>query len=344
MNLSNKLNKMGLVLEQIGSMKEYGIIGVNDTKISVKNSNSYFIATKNKGCKLLEKGVLLYKGRISSKLSWGLNLLYIPKSNYYLISTYQGVYIKFIDRSPPRLILIPKRLCTYSLYPISPETTILYSTENRPYAFNHNRKKVQYLPEAPLINSMRSYETNLVEKEHSEVRTKCLKRAIFSAEISLFDLSEHCHKHNPFINRGMNSREKISQISFSPDKQFVCYFLARRVAIQHLNYVLLTVRLFKLGKLGGFEPVGFIHFQNDFVDGDGFSECFGYHGDRLVFAWVAKHMGGPILVFDYDFKRRIFRETRRPHGECEPSKFERVGDWWYYTGKLGKVMRLRLEY
>ena len=76
-------------------------------------------------------------------------------------------------------------------------------------------------------------------------------------------------------------------------------------------------------------------------------ECHGYQMNHILWIGLSSDKFGTAQIYDYDMDKKEFKELKEKrvtHHELNPIRLSRgvgsCGSSWFYTGELGKVMKL----
>ena len=334
----NQISKMEIKIEILMDLKETGVIGENYSVLALKNNYSFMVGTFKKGLRLVENGATIYSSAAQHHLG---DIVYVRDLNSYFLSYDQKLYRKDIDECPPTLFMDVYCGLRFG-------GCFQYSKLNKRLIVNKDKKAISVI-------NLRTKELEIeVEKPFGE-DIFCF-RLFGDQEDRVMGATTHGHvclyqldylKKRGSLALGVSyqldqeAEEKIKSVTICSKNRYIFIeigsgsnrSICSRIAIARLHEAGIT-------KINCFE-------QQTYQMGDKLAlECYGYVGSHVLWVGLSKQKRGRSQVFDYDVSTGELRELSHlamDLDESNPVKFERLGNYFYFVGSKGKLLRLYLE-
>ena len=320
-----------------------GNLGGYWNHLAIKNLSSYMIGSDSKGLKLVEDNEVLFISPInlgSSPVSLK-DLIYIkPPTDCYLIAYKSKLFRKNIDRHPPYPFINID--CGVRL-----GACFRYSDKNQRLIINQIGKTISAVDlaskevEIQVEKSMGGYIVDFRIMGDLEDRVVAvtqdgfllLNKLKFDYKIgfliNFFKMKLDRARLEEAISVAVCTKNQFILVEIGQNwDPFVCSKLFLfRVENDHLNLNQM-IDVFEL-QIGHRMAL----------------ECYGYSRNHALWVGLSLGDGGNIQVYDHNTATGKFEEEvgmELTHQELNPVKILRFEDDFYYTGHLGKVMRLSL--
>ena len=341
------IRNFSLSVEEVANHQEEGIIGGAQTQICFKNKNNYLIATKGKGWKLIREGETLSSSAIDYRtLRYGFDLYHDKESDAYFISSNGKIYRKKVDKNPPKLFFVinnaQEPLVEFDLG----DRIMIFQEDKKSLIFvNKTNKKVEFAGRDEYY-----WFDVMMFNLSSESQKNKYKRRMRAKEIRYHRDSSGSSSPAPSCDLGPEGEGLNHKLIVNcPKRQLQCYFISEFCwEGGHLSRFS-VVKLFDISdknRSKAYEVIGSVRYDNSSIFDLIFAHCFGYFGDHLLFMVVSGGEGGYALLFDFNTKTGELREVeaaRCLNGEVDVQRLHPIDTDLYYTGKLGRVMKLKLS-
>ena len=343
---SNRLLKGRIKIKTkvITGYKAKGIEGDLWNHLALKNENSFLVGGKDKGIKLVDNGRLLFVGKVSNKMFSSLgDIFYSRRLNCYFIHADYNLYRKEIDRNPPYLFLhLDERENNFKslVYSEKKEKLVILRINKNFLVLSPGRKKIEFtLARKKILGE--AMDSSFFGSRDDELVGITFDRVAFVYD--LFSPRQSREIVSTLHLKTLDETEDCgSSIAGSHNGDYFCVALGKFTHPWSISRVVLirfdssSRRLEVVATLNLFEK----NIGNLLSLG-----CSGQIGRYLTFFGLSRLKKGVVLLFGYDNENGEFREVGNScvsHRERYPSKIEKLGKSFYYTGYFGKVVRLRV--
>ena len=337
-------------VEEVANHQEEGVIGGDQTLLCFKSQNNYVIATQGKGCGLVREGETLYRGRISSTNFGEFEIYDDRETRSYFIHSQARIYQKKVDKTPPKLFFAIK----------SPEYPhISFNVDSRIMIWEEDKTSLKFLNKA----------TKKVEfVSHGKYELFDLLMFTFSKKSGVGQYKRRMRAEQIKYKQSDSDPESSSDAPSSdleesegnsnyhdwteicPSEKYRCSFTSK-FSWDNGNYLsrLIEVKLFDISEGCSSEEqtkIASVSYENESIIDIVVTQCYGYFGDHLLFMALSGGGRGVGLLFDFNTKTGQFREVEEArclNGEQDVETVHYIGGGVYYTGKLGKVIKIGLS-
>ena len=315
------------------------LIGGHWTIISLKSQNSYLIGTMKKGLRLRENGVEIYSGRLPIKDASFRDIIYIPLLDCYLIVHNNKLYRKDIDEKPPYLFMGVN--CGFRQ-----GSGLRYSKIHQRLVIIRSRRNISVI----------NLQTKAIEIE-SSMRKRVVDFRLFgNSEDQVILVTQdgfimlYIIDFAKKIGSVVDQYEMLLNVSLEeiPKSLAVCSknkYIFVEVG-RSLNNTSSRMAIFKVSAVGLTREAILDNDSDSNWQGQKYAlEYFTSVGRCLLWIGLSRRRGGYVQVYSYDTESGEFKEMKEKrvlHLEDEPLKLDRIGKKFFYTGALGKVMRIKL--
>ena len=344
-------------------------------KLAVKDEGCHLIAYRSLGIALYQKGKLIYKDFDSNSPFTAmdqLEMLYIKRMNYYLIKVKNKIYMKKIDGSAPSLFLDLKGSETeyefFDLVPNHSSRVLLISKSRKILQIDLKTKKVEF---QFCTNSCEEESTFLTDYKVQGLDLKAYPDPDCEEKIRSVLLTQLIGDKR-LVSICFPGRKILSNTKLHPlfreirDYEGDGYFNYTTFCVSpNYRYVLLSIIICTeyddhhvLAILGADEDdyefkylthiMGNPSGSSQVWDRISYLKAFDYFdGDYLLFFGVENDwLKEPTLLsFKFNVKSRGFWMVQSLKTSLQVKSVDQlvhVGNYHYYSGKGGKVMRFRL--
>ena len=342
-----QIQEMSVAVEQVRNHEQEGIIGgiIGSfcTISALKNETSYMIGTECNGIKLIERGRQIYSGRLPVYDALLTDIIYIKSQNCYLLNYDEKVYRKDIDGRPPYLWM--EIFCG-----LRPGASFRFSEVNDKLVVNKDEKNVSVI-------CFERKEVEL-EVEKGDIGEFIWDFRIFGEQenkvVSLtkdgflllykLDLSKRTGSvvSSHQIELIEERRELAASVVVCSENQYLC------VEVESEEHPNICSRVLVFGICQNTQRITLkasIDQCSQKIGSKYALTCLGYAGCHLLWIGLSRSFNQIVQVYDFDTESEEFRELKErriEHQEYDPFKVHRVGAQFFYTGKCGKFMRLRV--
>ena len=346
----SRLSKMTLTAKKVKAHKQKGLIGRDVTLLALKNPSSYLIATSGKGLKLIENEVLVYSTYLKDLGLHELNLddaIYVESMNCYFFFYDEHLYRKDIDENRPYLYM---RFQSYS----RAGTNLVYSRVNESLLelnydtcsldvidLKNKKKEIEIKHERLFTNYGRKLKV-FGEKEDSVI---CFGKR---GEVWLFKIN-YAEKVGSLassytIQLNYDRREKVCSVAVCDKGNLVLVEIGAKKKSSIFSSRLVLLRVDKAGEL---LPEAVLDVFDQELRSKYTLECFGSFGRHIMWMGLSIAKNGIAQVYDYDTETGDLKEVpgkRINHQEKNVYRIERFENDFYYTGKMGRLVKLALNF
>ena len=331
---------MEIALEELRSHEEEGVIGGDLTYIYMKNPTSYMIGTDEKGIKVIEEGAEIYSGTLPGEEAWLRDIIYISHLNCYLMADESKLYRKDIDEKPPYLLMEVKcglRVGACFRYSNLHERLVIIKDEKNISTVNLETKEIE-------IEVVKKFEDSIRDLKlfgEKQDRVVCIT---YNCHILLYELDFEENEGSAIdhfnLKRVQGRGECGSSIAVCDKGKYVL----AEIGAGHPEICCRMV-IFEI-KDDTLEKKAFINRFSQEIGVKLAIDCYGYADGFVLWAGLSLDDNALIQVYAYDIEKEEFLELeskRVSHQEDYPVKVHQLGDEFYYTGNLAKVMKLSLK-
>ena len=331
-----------LVVEKAKGLEEEGLIGDEWTHVALKNRNSYMIGTMLKGLKIKENGALVYSGKLPEDEGILTDMIYVESLNCYLIASLYQIKRKDIDEKPPYLYMnydCGSRIGGCFRFSKIHERLIVSKHSQNISAIDLERKQVEIEVENGVGNDIIDFRL-FGEQENRVIAVTG------DGHVILYSL-DYTQKRGSVVNSfniELNCGRKEMPKSLSVcDKNEYCFVEIGQSESDSLcsRMILFKIRGDSLIKKASIDQ----HSQN--LGHKYALESLGYFGRFILWVGLSMLENGVAQLYVYNTETSKFKELvgrRLSHREEDPVKIHRVGSYLYYTGRYGRLMRLRVKF
>ena len=339
------LSQLKVLVEQVADLKETypGLLGGQPTQIAFKNESSYAVGTYDKGLIIIQDGEEVLRSELNAPDNQILEIQYCQVLDCYFLNIKCRLFKKDINEEPPYPFL--------GLWcPFEYSKSIRISNKNKRMLVKAGGKKLAVVN--LLRNQVEAYISPGTILKCFEIFGKNENRLLYlrgSRSIALYNLNlKQIKVISKCSYRCGGGRESCTFIAVDPKNHFVCVELG----ILAPN-VCSRVMLFKIGP-NSLAVMGSIY---PFHEGHniGWKSAFtgvGQINREIVFLGLSMADEDKLVqVYRYgskpDADKLQFEEVegcRVSHQEMDPTSFQKVGDYFYYTGYHAKIMRVKIGF
>ena len=347
-------------------------------KLAVKNADSYLVAYRDIGLLLYEKGKLYYSSvdpmRRFADLEH-LDVVYVKSLNYYLLCSNNKLSKKRIDSSAPYLFMdIELNAMEVSCFKMVPDhryRVMFVDKGDQLFLVNLKTGKIEMRYSRKLGDQEGEQDTRLRHYQPHRVNWKVgadpvnpeIKRSVVVTQVSNDDkIISVCLQSHQTLNT-TNLKPHLPRFDGDEDESAIDLqsftlcpqnrYLLLKTLLCNVNGEDPILILFELAEDYGLNFV--TSLKNQKGQGPqswGALSCLvpvGYFGQqRLLFvgaedSWVKKDVS--LLFFEFDVQTKtliVVSNLKTGFGEKHVTGMWKVGDYFYFIGELGKVMRFRL--
>ena len=345
-------------------------------KLAVKNEESYLVAFRDIGLALYEKGKLIFTD-VDPKLRFAnlehLDVVFVRSLGYYLLCSNNKLYKKRIDSSAPYLFMdIELNAFEMSCFKMVPDyrcRVIFVDLDDQMFLVNLKTGKIEIKYSRKTADQegdkrLKHYQPHRVNwKLEANAGNPDAKSSILVTQltndrkiISFCPRSRQILKATnlePFLEQFDTHEDEnvIDPDSFTlcPKNRYICL----KIMLYHTGEEYPILALFEIAEDYGLSFVASIKSQE--VEGPqswaalSVLRSFGYFGEqRLLFvgledSWVKKD--GCLIFFEFNTQGKpltVVSSLKTVFEEKQVTQLSKLGEYFYYSGGLGKVMRFRL--
>ena len=338
---SNLIFKMELVEELVKDCKQRGVIGGDWTFLAVKDKNSYMVATKGKGLKIVENGAEVWSGKLPVFNVWLTDIIYIESQDSYFIDYNNKLYRKAVNREPPELFIDVEsgtRVGACFRYSKNHERLIVNKNFRNISAINLEAKKIEIELWKQIGGNI--YDFRLLGDNEDRVIAITQDGYVIYYGLDYGQKSGSIITHSKieFIKR---RRERGQSISVCEKHRYAVVELG----IEDKSNI--SSRVIVLQLLGDrlIQKTSIDHHIEQIREIDAI-ECFGYVGRHILWLGLSGGLDGVAMLYDYDSKTREFKELTEKvvsHKELKPVKLNKFGKKFYYVGWKGQVRAISVK-
>ena len=314
--------------------------------IAVKNENSFLLASESSGFKVAENGLVIYSNKANPPSEKIVDVCYHKKLNCYLSASRTTIYRKDIDSKDPYpciQITCLNRCYRFFRYCGFHGRVILINSNKGFSVLNARARRVEF--EAP------SYlEGGKTRIKDFELFGKRQDRAVaLGWKQSLLLLCNFDFRRKKVLQVSstpiQTERNKVFGMSLAvdPKGKYVCVETGRAAQINQNRsskifiFKIQTIKLEFLSLVENWRPR--MDYREALI-------CYGYFGWKVIFVGLSFCDLGKAHLIVYDEMEKKLEEKREEsveHQTLSPRRILRCGDFLYYVGGTGKVMRLKLS-
>ena len=323
-------NNIKTTVEEVKNFKDYSIGGFG-TFIAFKNPTSYLIATSFKGFKLIENGTIICSSKLPRKAGWIQNVIYIEPLNCYWICFPSIIFRKDIDSEQ----FYPRFSGKGAIYRYSRLNQRLLIARVRRDVLSIDLKRERADFKAFVKHKGKFIDLVLFGKKENKVAY-----ITSDGSIGFFVLNFMMKKFCVRSTLQLEEKELTGEMGRSLAVCSKNEYLFVETSSILLNHTMHVIRIDgrKLTKLAVFEEFC-LGMKNALA-------CCGYAGSKIIWVGLSElaDEGGELYCFDLETNELTELEEKRfKHQEEYSSRLMPLGDHFYYTGNLGKVMRLSIN-
>ena len=313
------------------------------TSMAFKDNNCFMICTRDFRMRIIEKGSEVFVGDFE-RVVYGLSdIIYCKVLDCYLFSLGGKIYRKDINKEP--YFMFMDEGCGTSIgasfrYSELHERLIIPKDSTKIAAINLETKEVELeilkedgdeIMDFQLHGLGEDKVASLTQDGHlfvSELNYFFKKGEIYS--LVAIELIKERHEHAETVvvcpkNRYIFVEIYRSQEPHICSRMMIFWYKKRKLKL-----------CARIDQFGG-----------DLAGCKSAMTCLGYFNNNVVFLGLSLVKDGITQLYCYNIHNNKFEElkgARVEHQELDPTKIHRVGSDYYYTGLLGKVMRLRVKF
>ena len=314
-------------------------IGGTYTLLAMKNPKSYMIATWGKWIKVVENNESIYFGKLPEVLGSIQDIIYIRRLNCYIFNHCRKLYRKDVDRRHAYLFMNINCGCREG-------SSILYSEIHQKLIVAINFKDLG------MIDLLRADIDTQVEKRvgddiqdfklfgRRKDKVACItangwivlyhfeypQKTGFVVGLNKIDLLRGQRNEKALTLEVCDKgRHLIVEIGRNEDP----YTCSRMLIFEIVKNELIQKSVLDPSP----ETIG----QKDAL------KCIGFFGKTILWVGLSWREGRVLQVYEYEIFENRLRELedfRQCHQEDSPVKMVRLGNQFFYTGYLGKVMKI----
>ena len=318
----------------------------NNYHLALKNHNSFLLASHSTGFKVTDNGLVVYSAKPQMPSKRILDVCYHKKLNCYLSASRTTIYRKDIDSKDPYpciQITCLNRCYRFFRYCGFHGRVILINSNKGFSVLNARARRVEF--EAP------SYlEGGKTRIKDFELFGKRQDRAVaLGWKQSLLLLCNFDFRRKKVLQVSstpiQTERNKVFGMSLAvdPKGKYVCVETGRAAQINQNRsskifiFKIQTIKLEFLSLVENWRPR--MDYREALI-------CYGYFGWKVIFVGISFCDLGKAHLIVYDEMEKKLEEKREEsveHQTLSPRRILRCGDFLYYVGGTGKVMRLKLS-
>ena len=338
---NNKIFWLNTKVELVKDHTGNSHVGGRNSWISFKDHNSYFIATDQKGYILYENGKKVSEGLLHSRLHSGTRSVYVKETNCYFLLGNNKLYKKAINGHSPEL-WINDHFGTSShapmLYSKNLKRIVTVKSTKTIAFIDPTKKAIEFQLNLPIQHGIMNYrffgegDQYVLFITHNRF-IGLVKYDVTAKTGKLITIQQYAasrFKTDWAAGIDIDTNNKVIMVShyyWDPprDSKF------SRVVV----FELWNDRLTQKASL-------------DVMDGTQWLQAFrfvGYYQDEATFLGIDTQNGGAAHIFRYNVNTKVItRDSQKsvPHLEDYIWRMSKLDDWFYYTGKKGRVMRVKV--
>ena len=334
---SYNLKNLSFTTESLGCHYEKGLIGDNWTFLALKNEKSYLIGSLLTGMKLIEGGSIVYKGEVPVKGKRLHDMIYVPSLNCYFFDHNHRLYRKDIDNKAPYFYMKIRFGCLIGRsfkYSDINDRLIAVTRKFKISVINLAAKKTE-------INLVKNFGDYIYEFQIYGAKQDKVISLTKDGHIFLFkiDYEEIVGETKGFHHISLTRKDEEHRLSLavSPDNKY-CFVQA---SYSCGKSVMMVFRL----KSGSLSYMTRLSSSRSGILSNTLLDCFDYFGQYLVVVCLTGSEGlASFIVYDTKAKELSYGEGEKGRiGENFPLKFKKLKNNYFYTGYLGRVIKLSIN-
>ena len=313
------------------------------TSLAIKDHYSFMISTSDYQIRVIENGSQIFGGYCGSSGRYVNDMIYCGKIDSYLIYHDLKIYKKYIDNKPLSLFLDLKsgiRIGASFRYSNIHGKLIIAKNGSCLSCIQLKTKEIEI--EIPKSKGRLIRDFELFGDNEDKVVSLTQDGYLFASKFD-FSLKKGrviSIKSIKFIkNRGEEARKVVR----CPQNKYFFVEIYRR---KRPMLLCSRMMIFLLKKEKFHSQAVIDQFDHNFVGCKAAMSCLGYFKNTIVFMGLSLMEGGYSQLYCYNTDTNDFEEiekARIEHQEWSPFKMVKVGNSFFYTGHLGKLMKLTVK-
>ena len=312
---------------------------------AMKNPTSYAIGPYQKKIIIIENGAQLCSKRLPGEFPIIFGMIYVKPLNAYLIQLKNKIYRKDIDTNDPYVFLdvrcgVKANAIRYSDIH---NRLIINKEETSVAVINLETKDIEFQVEKDKGNMIRGLK--FVGQEQNKLVSVTL-----DGFVSLYELD--FEKKVGFItsylklNVKMAASQKVTSMAVCDRGQYVLVNYGSILRERDVDQAIpSSIAILKVE--GNFlVKKAEIELLSSKMRWCQCLECCGYSGSHVMWLGLTRGESGFTQMYDYNMETNELKELldkRMIHKEKTPLNIHRIGNDFYYCGRDGKLMKLRIK-
>ena len=335
--------KIAVRREFIPELKERAETGHQNTYLAMKSLNSVMIGTSELGLKLIENQATIYSELFMKKKNLPLHdMIYVDHLDCYFLLINYKIYRKDINSKPPYLwihVRSGRRVGSCFRYSkMNMRMVIAKGGINIAFLDKKCSRivfEVDRHDEESFIRDYKffgGYENKIIAITHKgDLLTYVFnydQKKLARSNRFKFDLIQPRRGLEQGFCIAVCKKDRLVLVG-TRDSSCLCRMLILKFNPNSLVLSLKGTIYLNQKRLGSIYPL----------------ECFGYCGEHVLWLGLSSH-DAVAYLFDYDTETEVLKELedkRCSHHEIFPYQMIKFEENFYYTGKRGRVMVVRLE-
>ena len=319
------------------------MIGDEETFLAVKNRSSYLIGSSCKGLKIIENQKEIYSEILNLADGYIDDIIYANHLNCYLLHLSGKTYRKDIDQEPPYLFMdfdCGWRLGGCLKYSKRNQRLIVSKEGDLISVISLERKRTELNFSSGGLYWQRQKITDfrLFGKDENGILALTPSGRIFLYFLN-YSRKKVCTFYKYKIELIQERDEFAFSISICDESKYVLVCLADDCDYIS-RFIVLKLEGRRLNPVASLDKYGENLLK---ILSPSFCGFFGSHARWIGFSSFEYE----VCIFDFDKKTKELKYSllsEELHQETGPQRLNRSGDYLYYTGCEGKVMRLRVNF
>ena len=334
-----KEENLRIEVQQVRDMSEAEIIGGNTTLLAMKNPTSFLIGTSTKGLKLIEQGAQIYSARFPGHPGALTEIVYIDSLDSYLLAYDSQIYRKDIDYHPPYLFLdhscglVPGASFRYSSLS---EKLIISLYSNHIGVVDLRRKQVEIAIQKMRLEMIQ--DLTLFGEKNNKVAY-----ITYGGKINVYSFNFKLRKlyGRSSLGLGFIGDQRVFGKSLAVCKQNQYIFVCLRTGYPNGSCRIVMIKI----KGRALIRQSTVNEWDQNLNMRLSVEFWGRVGKHLIWVGLTR-LSGFFHLYDYNTESGVMKELvekRAKHQVSQPLKFVQLGEYFYYSGKLGLISKLSIR-
>ena len=337
--VKEKINRMKLTINEVNNYSQEGLIGGDSTHLALKNPKSFLIGTSRKGIKVFENDAQIFSGRLSRDGHDELyDAVYIASLTSYFLLSDSRIYRKDICTNPPHLFMSfnnDSKNCTFLRFSTIHQRLLITRDGKDISIINPRTRKIEVVFSKRVGKKIKDFQLIGELEDRGVTVTEygyiVLYSLIFGKKRG-FMTFYNCR----LVQEGDGYPQSIAVCD---KNQYLFVLIAPKY-----NY-LSRVIILKLTNGSRLHAASAVKCSQNI--GRNFAcEIYGYIGSHILFFGLSRKKNGLVKIYGFDTEKGKWNELigkKMTHKQHKPLRMHRLGDKFYYTGNLGKLLVLSLN-